>query len=126
MRVCARPDLEQTVRNNDLDIQISPNGAILSRSPVPIWLRRQVMFSLSLSLSLSLSPSLDLLSGMPLQWMEWPDYTQHNLDQTICSDGEIGTVLKTYREVCSLFLSPSLPLSLSLSLFISLYLSLSF
>ncbi len=35
------PDLEQTMRMNDLDLQISPGGIIPSRSTVPIWLRRQ-------------------------------------------------------------------------------------
>lgn len=34
----------------------------------------------------------------PHQWALWPNYTDRNPDQTICSDGEIGTVLKTYRE----------------------------
>lgn len=67
------PDLEQTMRTNDLDVQISPNGAIPSRSTVPTTLRRQ--------------------------WSLWPDYTEHNPDQSICADGEICTVLKCYREV---------------------------
>ena len=34
------------------------------------------------------------------QWSFWPDYTIVNPASTsICVDGEIGTVLKTYREV---------------------------
>lgn len=41
---------------------------------------------------------------MPLelrrQWTFWPNYTDVNpASTTICVDGEIGTVLKTYREV---------------------------
>lgn len=59
------PDLEQSQRTNDLDLQISPNGIIPSRSTVPIWLRRQ--------------------------WTFWPNYTDRDPDQTICSDGEICT-----------------------------------
>ncbi|EGD82452.1 hypothetical protein PTSG_11966 [Salpingoeca rosetta] len=67
------PDLEQSMRTNDLDLQLSPNGILPSRSTVPIWLRRQ--------------------------WSFWPDDEDRSLDQTICSDGEICTVIKTYREV---------------------------
>lgn len=34
------------------------------------------------------------------QWTFWPNYTDVNpASTTICVDGEIGTVLKTYREV---------------------------
>eukprot|EP00056_Hartaetosiga_gracilis_P003823 m.67759 g.67759 ORF g.67759 m.67759 type:complete len:704 (+) comp11593_c1_seq1:153-2264(+) len=66
------PDLEQSQRTNDLDLQLSPNGILPSRSTVPIWLRRQ--------------------------WTFWPDYTDKSPDQSVCSDGEIATVIKTYRE----------------------------
>ena len=41
---------------------------------------------------------------MPLElrrwWSFWPNYTDVDpASTTICVDGEIGTVLKTYREV---------------------------
>lgn len=67
------PDLEQTMRANDLQLQLSPGGIIPSRSTVPIWLRRQ--------------------------WDFWPDFSQSTPNQDTCTDGEIGTVLKLYREV---------------------------
>ncbi|XP_065909541.1 non-lysosomal glucosylceramidase-like [Dysidea avara] len=68
------PDLERTMRNVDLQQQISPNAIIPSRTTLPLELRRQ--------------------------WSFWPDYTIVNPASTaICVDGEIGTVLKTYREV---------------------------
>ena len=34
------------------------------------------------------------------QWTFWPNYTDVNpASSAVCVDGEIGTVLKTYREV---------------------------
>jgi uncharacterized protein (DUF608 family) len=68
------PDLERTMRETDLQQQISPNSIIPSRTTVPLELRRQ--------------------------WTFWPNYTDINQASTaICVDGEIGTVNKTYREV---------------------------
>ncbi|XP_065838479.1 non-lysosomal glucosylceramidase-like isoform X2 [Oscarella lobularis] len=68
------PDLERTMRAVDLQAQLSPNAILPSRTTVPLELRRQ--------------------------WSFWPDYTQVNPASTsICVDGEIGTVNKTYREV---------------------------
>jgi hypothetical protein len=38
-----RPTLEQTMRVNDLDLQLSPNAIVVTRSTVPTELRRQVL-----------------------------------------------------------------------------------
>ncbi|XP_078352684.1 non-lysosomal glucosylceramidase-like [Oculina patagonica] len=68
------PDLERTMRVVDMKEQISPNGIIPSRTTVPLELRRG--------------------------WTFWPNYTDVSpASTTICVDGEIGTVLKTYREI---------------------------
>ncbi|CAH3116002.1 unnamed protein product, partial [Pocillopora meandrina] len=68
------PDLERTMRVVDLKEQIAPNAIIPSRTTVPLELRRW--------------------------WSFWPNYTDVDpASTTICVDGEIGTVLKTYREV---------------------------
>ncbi|PFX22524.1 hypothetical protein AWC38_SpisGene12961 [Stylophora pistillata] len=68
------PDLERTMRVLDLKEQIAPNAIIPSRTTVPLELRRL--------------------------WSFWPNYTDVNpASTTICVDGEIGTVLKAYREV---------------------------
>jgi hypothetical protein len=68
------PDLERTMRAVDLTQQIAPNAIIPSRTTVPLELRRQ--------------------------WSFWPQYTQIDPSSTaICVDGEIGTVIKLYRDV---------------------------
>lgn len=68
------PDLEATMRDIDLAQQIAPNAIIPSRTTVPLELRRQ--------------------------WSFWPNYTDVDPASTsICVDGEIGAVIKLYREV---------------------------
>ncbi|KXJ22379.1 uncharacterized protein LOC110252569 [Exaiptasia diaphana] len=67
------PDLEQTMRNVDLNEQITPHDVIPSRTIVPLVLRRI--------------------------WTYWDNYSIDQSSTTICVDGEIGTVLKMYREV---------------------------
>lgn len=36
-------------------------------------------------------------------WSYWEDYSTNPASTTICVDGDIGTVLKMYREVCTVF-----------------------
>ncbi|XP_032237867.2 uncharacterized protein LOC5512611 [Nematostella vectensis] len=67
------PDLERTMRNVDLLLQITPTAVIPSRTTVPLTLRRV--------------------------WTFWENYTEDPASTMICVDGDVGTVLKTYREV---------------------------
>eukprot|EP00794_Sanderia_malayensis_P007677 gene7677-8513_t len=67
------PDLERTMREIDLLHQINPYGVVPSRTSCPLELRRV--------------------------WEQWQNYSTHASDTNICVDGEIGTVLKTYREI---------------------------
>jgi len=67
------PDVERTMREIDLVHMITPHGVIPSRTTCPLELRRQ--------------------------WQLWENYATDPASCTICVDGEIGTVLKTYREV---------------------------
>lgn len=68
------PDLELTMRTTDLQEQIAPNAIIPSRTIIPLEIRRQ--------------------------WTWWPNYTDIDPASTaICVDGEMGAVLKLYREV---------------------------
>ena len=61
------------MREIDLLHQINPYGVVPSRTEAPLELRRV--------------------------WATWLDYSTAASSQNICVDGEIGTVLKTYREV---------------------------
>jgi len=68
------PDLERSMRYVDLQEQIAPNAIIPSRTIVPLEIRRI--------------------------WSFWPKYTDIAPNsQSICTDGEMSTVLKTYREI---------------------------
>ncbi|XP_065657388.1 non-lysosomal glucosylceramidase isoform X2 [Hydra vulgaris] len=67
------PDLERTMREIDLLFQITPHGVVPSRSPCPLELRRL--------------------------WTTWENYSTDPASCMICVDGELGTVLKTYREI---------------------------
>jgi len=62
------PDLEQSMRRTDLIDQMSPQGAIPHRTPLPLYLAR---------------PWNEIIGG----------------PRNPAMDGELGTVLKTYREV---------------------------
>jgi non-lysosomal glucosylceramidase len=62
------PDLEQSMRRTDLVDQMSPEGAIPHRTPLPLYLPR---------------PWNEFIGG----------------PRSPAMDGELGTVLKTYREV---------------------------
>jgi len=62
------PDLEQSMRRTDLIDQMSPQGAIPHRTPLPLYLPR---------------PWNEFIGG----------------PRSPAMDGELGTVLKTYREV---------------------------
>jgi len=67
------PDLEQTMRGIDLLHNITPWGAIPSRTPCPMLITRQ--------------------------WNNWKNYKIDQASTYVCLDGEIGTVLKVYREI---------------------------
>ena len=67
------PDLERTMREIDLFTQINPYGVVPSRTECPLELKRV--------------------------WQLWENYTTSPASTNICVDGEIGTVLKAYREV---------------------------
>ncbi|XP_065070072.1 uncharacterized protein LOC135695054 [Rhopilema esculentum] len=67
------PELERSMREIDLFHQINPYGVIPSRTSCPLELQRV--------------------------WQLWDNYTTNQNDTNICVDGEIGTVLKAYREV---------------------------
>ena len=70
----AFPSLDRTMRDIDLNHQISPNSLIPSRTNVPLQVERC--------------------------WQNWPNYTDIDpASRVICVDGEIGTVIKTYREL---------------------------
>ncbi|MEA3337888.1 MAG: GH116 family glycosyl-hydrolase [Chloroflexota bacterium] len=62
------PDLERSMRHTDLVEQMSPQGAIPHRTPLPLYLSR---------------PWSEFIGG----------------PRNPAMDGELGTVLKTYREV---------------------------
>lgn len=61
------------MREIDLFNQINPYGVIPSRTECPLELKRV--------------------------WQLWNNYTTDQASTNICVDGEIGTVLKAYREV---------------------------
>ncbi|XP_031550848.1 uncharacterized protein LOC116288218 [Actinia tenebrosa] len=67
------PDVERTMRKVDFAEQMTPHDVIPSRTVVPLLLRRI--------------------------WTLWNNYSINPDSTSICVDGEIGTVLKTYREV---------------------------
>ncbi|XP_028403641.1 uncharacterized protein LOC114526285 [Dendronephthya gigantea] len=71
------PDLERRMRNIDLLYNIAPNAIMPSRTTMPLLVKR-----------------------------EWEDWDWCNKDDPvdlsstrICLDGDLGTVLKTYREI---------------------------
>ena len=87
------PDLERTMRSVDLQQQISPN-AIIPRYEEHHWSWNTMRYTYSRT---------TLPLELRRQWSFWPDYTIINPASTaICVDGEIGTVLKTYREVLNI------------------------
>ena len=61
------------MREIDLFTQINPYGVVPSRTECPLELKRV--------------------------WQLWENYTTSPDSTNICVDGEIGTVLKAYREV---------------------------
>lgn len=67
------PDVERTMREIDLLHQINPYGVVPSRTSCPLELRRV--------------------------WEQWENYSTYASSTNICVDGEMGTVLKTYREI---------------------------
>ena len=71
---------------------------ILSSYP-PFFLSFLIILVIQFFPFYSFSTSSFRLSICLRQWSFWPNCTDHALDQSICSDGEIATVLKTYREV---------------------------